>query len=297
MKKVNYFCLFLCLLVFKSFSQDALLDYAKVFLLHPKIANYHFGLNTFYKQNTSMDERVKIGNDLQVLNNQMIKEFKVGSQALKDGYNLDKHGLLIEAQKHKNKNANTRYFEILAQIAELKQGFLEKQDTLRALIQENRAKSISKFFVSSKERNKIFYSISKEIKAKAFSLKKKHGYENIFQGSDKLKLPIKTVDYSKLPLSQLPFVTIDNYFVAFVSDSKTVGSLINDHKKYEGVTKDKFVNQTEHESLDYYLSSYMLAHPFAPVTGNTINISYDVLKLLYDQYQVPTIKLDNAYTK
>lgn len=285
------------ILVSNSCSQDALLDYAKVFLLHPKIVNYHFGLNTFYKDSTTMEKRIEIGNKLQDINNQSIKEFKVGSQILRDQYQLDKYSLNVQAQNNKNKDGNRKYFALLEQITVLKDQLIDKQNTLKQLMQENRAKSISQYFVSSNERNKIFYSISKEIRSTVNDLKKLNNYQNIFQGTDKLKLPIKTVDYSKLPLGQLPFVTIDNFFVAFIADSKSIGTLIDDHKQYEGVTKDKFVNQTEHESLDYYLQSYLHSNPFPPVSGQTQNISYQVLKSLYDKYQIPTVKLDNSYAK
>ncbi|PCJ18574.1 MAG: hypothetical protein COB02_10570 [Candidatus Cloacimonadota bacterium] len=280
-----------------SFCQIGLLDFSKVFLLHPKMAQYHFGLNTFYKQETTMQNRMIIGTKLQNKNNQFIKSFERQKRTISKSYQLQKSQINKNLKAVKNKVNKDEYFTYLQKLQDLKASFIKKKNKLQKSIQKQRAKLIKKYFVSSKKRNKTFLSISKEIKTKLNLLRKKTQIDNIFQGSDKLKLPISTINYDDLPLSQLPFITIDNFFIAFINDSKTINQLINRHKHDTSISAEQFVNQEDKESLNYYLSTHLITSPFPPFTGDTINLSYQVLELIYHDYSIPLFKLSNSYPK
>ncbi|MCJ8347611.1 hypothetical protein MJH12_18895 [bacterium] len=287
----------LCSIAHTSFSQIAVIDYSKIFLLHPKMANYHFGMNTFYNKKTSMEMRMKIGRTLQSKNQEFLLEYKKKLKQFHLKYFHKKRNLVSLSKLAKRESNKNYYFSLQKQIQNIKDQYLQKKLDLQQSIQNKRSKLIQNYFVSSKERNQIFFSISKEIGQKVDFLQKKHNFENVFQGADKLKLPLSTVDYSKLPLKELPFFTIDNFFIAFISDSKTIGNLISQHQQYEGVTEDKFINQTEKEALNDYLKSHLLTSPFPPFVGSSINISYEIAESLFQDYNVPTLKLHTAYAQ
>ena len=299
---LKYFILLICF-ISQSWSLNAgLVNYATLFLLHPEMRNYHFGVHNFFVKNdestTLAKERIeKLLKDLQTLyfNNQQRNQI-----ARKDLW----HEQLKLQKRLTGSGANWKSrakLTVMQKDLETSYGALYKKRQID--LRQNIAEVLQKVFLSPIQRRQRMGLISRDIQKSIEEIRVKKSIDFVVRSSNKLYLPKDWKQNLDIRLLSLELEQLQgDYLRRFLLNQSQKISLqlmeIADHSKADARTALR--NNIHIKSLEKYLKKHQSSTQQSMIFGNANDITQEVLKLVYkkngfgeDRFTIISSLIDN----
>ena len=283
-KMIKPLLILICLIP-KTWSLNAgLVNYSTLFLLHPEMKNYHFGVHNFFKAkdiNTSLaknqiDSLLSELRELYLENQQKIQAAR--KDLLQEQLDLEKRLLGNNASwKSKLRLANMQ--------KELQVSYGEVHKGRQKVFFERITDEFQKVFLSSLERRRRISRISRDIQKAIENVRTKNSLDFVSRGSDKLLIPTdweRNLDIKSLSL-QLEQIQSD-YLRRFLNNqSQSIDlKLIQRSGHSQQDARTALLNNIHVKSLQKYLNKYQSNNPRSMVFGNVKDVTKEALRLIYD---------------
>lgn len=278
-----------CLIFFFTFLfsgwsvEVGLVSYSNLFLLHPEMRYYHFGVNNFYKDNdltqTLIDEKLKFLRDnLRELyieyeasieiarQSQWRKQLEISKTFAGDSSDWKSQAKMKQAQHQVEREYGKSY--------------QNSQNELRTKV-SNLLQSV---FLKSQERRRRMLLISKQIQESIEDVRLEKSLDFVARRSDKLNLPVKwepNLDVKSLSLSldQLQ----DDYLRRFLNKENNGVSLqllrASEHSQKD--IKLAMFHNVNAGLLKKYLQKHRQLIPNRSLLGRVSDITVEVLLKIY----------------
>lgn len=282
MKHITLFLSFL----FSGWSLEVgVVRYANLFLLHPAMKHYHFGVHNFYRQSYDTKE----------LTDQSVA---VALKDLRDLY-IDHQSTIEELRKQQSQRQKELYKDLVshtndwqerAKLNQLQKQLEEEyglsyQSTKRDLDQRV-TKLVQELFSTSDERRLKMVSISTDIQKSIEIIRQRKGMDFVARRSDKLLLPVNwkiNLDIKSLCLDLEKFQ--DGFLSRFLNKNSDQISLqlIKASGHSSADMRIVMLNNVHVDSLIKYLNKYLASEPANNVLGRVTDITAEVLREIYEQ--------------
>lgn len=275
MKEKLYGVMFLFMLLGNITADSATFSIAKILLFHPEMQHYHFGLQTFFRQPMTPEQK----------NTFVLELYKKLSTIEK---NRQDQILKLRMERQKRIDLLTGYDH--RYVTETKNEYTEKIKEASIEMLNKQEELIFQHFLNPVERNERLKKIMAEIDEHTGMVQQKLKLNFLFHDSLQYRIPMETNEIFA-PGQEGSFHALQNpeLFIGHVfNEIQNSRRLIGLHQPH-GVKQDDFAFGIDQESVRLYLRKYTYQGPYRAVFTNGPDITGDILSTIYQKYKLPEI--------
>jgi hypothetical protein len=274
--KEKLYGILLLFIVFGCCTADsATFSTAKILLFHPEMQDYHFGLQTFFREHMQPNQKTSFVLELYKKLSAMEKTRQ--EQILKLRIERQKRIELLSGYDH-------RY------VTETKNEYTEKIRAASIELLNEQEELIFKHFLNPDERNGRLKKILKEINEHTNMAQQKLKLNFLFHDSLQYKIPLETDKIffpgqeSSFHALQKPEIFIGHIFNEIQNSRRLIGL----HQPH-GVEQDDFAFGIDQEAVRLFLRKYTYQGPYRAVFTNGPDITGEIMSTIYRKHKIPEL--------
>lgn len=259
----------------------ATLDWNQIFLLHPKLSTFHFGVGQFYKNEKSADQYIQ---DMEMLSQRigiLTKEFKQSHNQNREEM-VEQQRLALSKMPSGAKQNPALLAKTHEYMKSIEEEFNARYKSKREDYLIHLQEIWNEYFLDYNASRRKFREISREMERGLQELQRNRGLELILRKSTKLTLSVQKPDFSNLEhLVYRVNQGLEGVLIKLYSYQPNFQAMRNEHSSKDLYTAMK--NRIPVDELKKYFARYQRKPLVPSFSGEVQDLTNDLLAWVYKQ--------------